>query len=108
MKRLLLTAIGTAAIAIGYTAGSAGGSSGPRIRYSESQLTIRGGYEQARTFTCPPGFDATSGYWRSSAVGLVSDYNTIDTSNHRRWTVGIYNLNNRKQQVEVGVVCIHG
>lgn len=106
MKKLLLTAVAAAALAIGYTAGSAG-SSGPRVRYLESQLTIRGGYEKAQTFTCPAPFIASGGYWRSSAVGLLSDYNTVEPSDHRRWTVGIYNMNNGKKQVEVGVVCIH-
>jgi hypothetical protein len=107
MTKLLVAAVLMVASAISYTAGSSIGSSGSGFQYFDTQVSLGGNREDSRTFTCPKSYTAISGYWRSNAVGLLSDYNSPDTNNRSNWTVGIYNLNSKKESATIGVVCAH-
>jgi hypothetical protein len=108
MTNFLVTMIAVAVAAVSYMAGTAVGRGGPTYRYFETELSVAGNHENVRTFTCPNGYNAISGYWHASATGLVSDYNTVETKNHRRWTVGVLNFNAKAEKAEVGVVCARG
>ena len=107
MTKLTAAAVAITISALSYMAGSAGGRTGAHFQYLESSVTVPANHDISKSFNCSNGYSAISGYWRSRAVAVVSDYNTVDTHDHSKWMVGAYNPNSSSKKVTLGVVCAH-
>lgn len=91
-------------------AGGAGGlagvakSSKVKIKYfATGNIPIAGGDTDVARVTCPSGYKAISGYYRSG-VGVVTGLFAIGAT-VRQWDTGVLNLNSGASTYQAGAVC---